>query len=393
MTVMRFTMTEGMTELGGVNVHGAMDGQVRAVNTPNGFAILDQLEPPPPAPPAVVPTRLYIGRQKNEINAYDFHAPPAAPQQGLQIDNRGQPFYPGPAAPAPQQGAPQGHFRTPTGRPIHSLADVRPTDRFIMPDGCEMEVQVARRIGMLDANLMVPRQSDAARVEGNGGSLRGSLRTQDINPGDASIAAAREADMAEHAAQEPDHGPTQAELTPQALPDPQAESTLKALAQDLSPGHQIALVEHALAGRLAEGQEDPGILTKTAQLLGVEPQQASSIIATVRAGFEQQATKAVERLGVTDPEHFWAVAYAEYPKLVQDAVRQQTQNRTTAGYRAVVQAYLSDLARHDPEACFSAKLPAGMSVVRMGGKVIVRHLGGTMEWKSAVNAGLIPLPR
>jgi hypothetical protein len=174
----------------------------------------------------------------------------------------------------------------------------------------------------------------------------------------------------------------------EALSDRAADEAFSTLCNNASIGNLTAAM-----GDVVKGQPVSDVtLNRIASEMGLEPEQARAMEAQVRAGFEADARRAVEALGLPSDKVF-AWAYRNEPKLMADAIRRNVNDRTTKGYAEVAKAYLSNLAEIDPEAILEAPFGDGITVYRSdNGEIVVRDVEkGEARWRTAVREGWISL--
>jgi hypothetical protein len=122
----------------------------------------------------------------------------------------------------------------------------------------------------------------------------------------------------------------------------------------------------------------------------VTPDEVTARIAQARAAFAAQATKAVEKLGSSDPSGFFSWAATERSRELRDAVMQHATERTTGAYAGLYQDFVSGVAERDPAAVLTADFGSGITARQVKDKVLLSIPGrGEMDFKVALKAGLI----
>ncbi len=177
--------------------------------------------------------------------------------------------------------------------------------------------------------------------------------------------------------------------------DPEAEKAFGDLIQGTAANDQISAVKQMIES--PTGEMSPELSGHMATAMGIEPEALAGQVETVRAGFEAQAKATVEAMGL-DADKVFDYAREHNPELSQKVVNDHVMGRSTDGYKALGQDYLTNLdtidpgALLDPEGPLKAHLANGWGVRRQdrSGEIILTDPNGaTYEWKSAVRTGVV----
>lgn len=124
--------------------------------------------------------------------------------------------------------------------------------------------------------------------------------------------------------------------------------------------------------------------------MGLEPEEVQRRVGDVRAAFEQQA---MDMSGAG--EHLPAILQtiqAIDPKMVQVAINDHVRYGKTSAYDAVIDRYIYDLPKHNPEGLLNHpdwQQQYGIRQERNGDITIEIPGVGRVEWRAAINAKLI----
>lgn len=142
---------------------------------------------------------------------------------------------------------------------------------------------------------------------------------------------------------------------------------------------------------IAEGNASETAINQLAARLSKEPAAVREQIATMRAGYEAQAAQVAERWGLP-AEQVWKFAREQKPGALKDAMRNQVQLGSVAGYAELGRAAMLDYLGKVSSGAVPAEVSGvdDISVQRQGGRTLVTVPGvGQMELPAAVRAGLV----
>jgi len=173
--------------------------------------------------------------------------------------------------------------------------------------------------------------------------------------------------------------------------DDAAEAAFSELVQHTDGGTQFV----ALSELIETGEVSARTLGAAASQMGIEPDQVSAKMAPVIEAMTEQANAGVAEAGV-DPEAVWEWAWDNEPDALKDAMHHHATKGNRSRYAPLVQAYVRDLAKSDPQTILNAELGPNVKSIRQDeqGRIILEGVDGrTYEWSSAVRAGIVRLGR
>ena len=143
---------------------------------------------------------------------------------------------------------------------------------------------------------------------------------------------------------------------------------------------------HVAMDAMIDGELSDSLIGTVASNMGILPEQARAQADHVKAAFEVQAIKAVERAGVPNGPAFFQWLSEAAPEAYKDAVRQHVMHGTTGHYDGFVTEYLIDLDRHDPQAALSTVEAAGLQgEFDSSGRLLIKHDRlGHVSWETFV---------
>ncbi|CCQ73925.1 hypothetical protein [Magnetospira sp. QH-2] len=165
------------------------------------------------------------------------------------------------------------------------------------------------------------------------------------------------------------------------------------LITEVANGAQPSDVLSSIMSVAKTGEFNQAAMGRIASSLGQEPEAVMEKANSVRAAFESQAIRTVEKTGLSSDDVFgWA--YEHEPKMMQEAIRQHTNYRHTEGYQPVIQKYVQNLDTINPDMILNAQFGEGVEAFRDdGGRIVLKSEKGTVPWKTAVRIGMVSLGR
>jgi hypothetical protein len=189
----------------------------------------------------------------------------------------------------------------------------------------------------------------------------------------------------------PQDGPNEAKQdTPQgegpSLFSDNVEKSYGALIQDIPQGTYDSMLGSATAF-LSEGSDLDGIASslapRLASAMGIEPGKAANMVKAGAEVWQAQADSTVIRMGA-DHEEFYQWAQANRSSELQQAVQGHLLQRSTQGYRDMVNDYFDNTVPTD-----DALRKGGFPVKTDGQERMVKIKGHWMSVGSAVKARLV----
>jgi hypothetical protein len=171
--------------------------------------------------------------------------------------------------------------------------------------------------------------------------------------------------------------------------DADGEATVTMLSQSTAQSTQISAVREAVTN----GAVSDATIARAATEAGMEPSQVRQMVDDTMAKFAGQAAAAIEASGF-DAQEVIAWAQTEKAGDLQQAMRDLPMQRSTAGFKALADAYFLNLDTANPDALLGAQLSNGGKIVKVGGRLCVDVPGrGPVFWRAAVSSGLVSLDR
>lgn len=133
-------------------------------------------------------------------------------------------------------------------------------------------------------------------------------------------------------------------------------------------------------------------LGKIATRLQMEPEAVRENYQQVRDQFAKQAYDRVAKDTGLDGESILAWGWENAPGLMQEAIRNHLNNRSTGKYQAVAKEYLMNLDTIDPDGLVRALQNNGYTKVEKtrNGKILLEVDGsGQVEYRAAIRGGII----
>ena len=127
-----------------------------------------------------------------------------------------------------------------------------------------------------------------------------------------------------------------------------------------------------------------------AAAIGIEPEVLTGQVGTIVAAFEEQARAAMTKAIGIDAQNVLEWVWEHRADELNKAMVLQGTERSTAGYVALAQEFLENLADLHPDAVLGAASESGVTTGRdADGRITVTVNGVTHPWKTAVRLGLL----
>jgi hypothetical protein len=143
-----------------------------------------------------------------------------------------------------------------------------------------------------------------------------------------------------------------------------------------------------------DGAVSDGMLATIASRMGEEPAQTAANIETVRAAFEQQASRVVEQASGLPATLVFKIAHETKDPGLAEAMREQVINGGTDRYRAVAERavgkFIDGIAAGKYATAVEVDPSSGITMRRDGRNFVLTIPGqGQVELRSALRAGLV----
>jgi hypothetical protein len=150
----------------------------------------------------------------------------------------------------------------------------------------------------------------------------------------------------------------------------------------------------AVEAFLTENMEVPDdLMARVASTVGGDREAARQVLASAVEPFYQQAASVVDRTvpGNSELVFDWARSDPKGKEMFKEAMKLQTNERSTAGYTKLARAYLADLAVKNPQAVVEGIRAGGNKASILNGDVFIDLGGkrGKTSFVGAMKAGLI----
>ena len=155
---------------------------------------------------------------------------------------------------------------------------------------------------------------------------------------------------------DPSSDPMAPEGPERDLMSPKTEAILNQLSTHHGDAYRV-LEASVVAGNMPSAQE----MDAAGVQMGLSRTEVSGLVHAAVAEFSNQAMQAVAGMvGDADAVFQWASSDKQGAKLFKEARAQQARDRSLAGYSALTQGYLLDLASKDPAAVASGLVAGGI---------------------------------
>lgn len=115
-----------------------------------------------------------------------------------------------------------------------------------------------------------------------------------------------------------------------------------------------ATERHMAMDAMIDGELSDSIVGTVATHMGILPEEARAKMDHVKAAFEEQAIRAVERTGIPDGRAFFEWLSETDPEGYRNAVRTHVMDGTVEQYAEPAFEYLATIDKHDPKAALAA---------------------------------------
>jgi hypothetical protein len=255
--------------------------------------------------------------------------------------------------------------------------EVRDSD-VVYVGGVETSVKVAASMGFIKPSTVGGYEDAGSLGKGEATTER---RVAPEDPEAGSRRGGEEVDMTERGGFE-------------ALEDVEAKGILEEVTSVASTDDVHAAINEVVdQGELSEKS-----IGRMAASMGITEEEAADKLERLNAGYTAQRDKALEAEGIADEvaDQFWHWAATMRAREGADALRKQFANGNLDGFRGLAREFYRDaLPATNPEVIVQAAEDSGMDAwVTQEGRIILDIQGhGQLEYKSALNSGIIGTPR
>lgn len=180
----------------------------------------------------------------------------------------------------------------------------------------------------------------------------------------------------------------------EALEDVEAKGILEEVTSVASTDD----VHAAISEVVEQGELSEKSIGRMAASMGITEAEAVDKLERLNAGYTAQRDKVLEAEGIADgvADQFWHWAATMRAREGADALRKQFANGNLDGFRGLAREFYRDaLPATNPEVIVQAAEDSGMDAwVTKDGRIILDIPGhGQLEYRSALNSGIIGTPR